>query len=54
MLERSLSYPSLLLKCDLIRIPICALSLQHGTLYPGKALPDIKGQKAAETRGPDS
>ena len=24
--------PSLLLKCDLIRFPICTLSLQHGTL----------------------
>ena len=28
--------------------------LQQGTLHPGKALPGIKGQKAAETGKPDS
>ena len=32
----------------LVRFPVYALSLRHGTLYPGNVLPDTEGQKAAE------
>ena len=44
--ESSPFYLSLLLECDLNRLPICAFPPQHGTdtLYLGIVLPGIEGQ----------
>ena len=47
--ERAPSYPSWLLQSDLNGFPICSLSLWRGTRHPGKVLPGVEGQKAAET-----
>ena len=47
-------YPSLLLKCDLSRFPVCMLSLHHWIPHPGKVVSGTEGQKVTETRKPKS